>query len=709
MPDFFLFQTPNDPTRGLMDIFNIGKASGTPEFFFALTSLESRLSDPNAYLTSDDLEILSRLIPYRSLIVMTTSATQRLFTFDNEPLPISFSRLISLSPDTDEIAFSAVQLIVAIIYAEKHYSVVVVDLVDRTARHFDSNPTTMHVKYATTFMKNLHRVGMLAHDTFASRNYFVQDCAQCGIFPFLIARELCTSFSAIPPKSRESCITEALDRSTSTQLAMEFRVELVNRINYALIVLYNARPGLSAESSEQELCLGSMCNRKSLCALINDGTISEQLYLNVFKYIQSSDDIKWHTFDVEITTITQHVVDIFVKAETLVLFFRHENRICYATCMTQPSPLTFEIAVTDQIPPMCKKLLGALQTVFNFVQLRVDPARAYGTMPASMPMTMYEWVKATKGECSVGTLSEKLHGFPMLQRRPMTLIHDIVYRQALAISLHTAYEKLLFVADCTTKNETSVDVVRRALASACCDMRNQIIASRQIVHQQHQLIQLLAEKVDFLIGLSKNNAPERWCDTSNVHTIRSVYYKTFDEPRIPKLMNTYLAELLVIARDLFSADCMLPTLETLLHPLLEELHRSWPIMIFHHDEDMKSVSPKCQLYSSVIRGILRYDKDKGECILFCPVALLHYEKHDKRVTFVKYIDIFEMQKLRASDEIMGTNIDMSEHVPAKLSFLGGRAGHDAFVTREWNLDLDGHRLAVPVFCDTRNVPFVLQK
>ena len=258
-----------------MDVFNIGKESGSPEFYSALASLESRLSDIDAFLTSDDLEILSRLYPFRYVSVMNTKSTQQLCTVKDAPLSIAFSRAISVSPRGKEIVYSSSQSIIAIIYEQNHYSVVVIDVIDRVAFHFDSNPTPAHWSSADLFVKNLVRAGILASNEIVFRQYFAQTRPQCGIFAFMIAEKLESNFWRNSPEDRRGKFLDALKCSASVDAAIAFRVGLVNRVNYALIVLYNARPGLPEESPEQARVLGELCNRAAMTRMINEGTLSE--------------------------------------------------------------------------------------------------------------------------------------------------------------------------------------------------------------------------------------------------------------------------------------------------------------------------------------------------------------------------------------------------------------------------------------------------
>lgn len=694
-----------------MDVFNIGRASGTHEFYSAIASLESRLSEINAFLTSDDLEMLSRLLPFRYVLVMNTKSTQQLCTVKDSPLSIGFSRAFSISHRANEIQYCSVQSIVALIYAQNHYSVVVIDVVERIAYHFDSHPTTVHWSAMTLFVQNLVREGILTTDELAFRQYFVQTRPQCGIFAFMIAYRLEHNFWKNAPIERRDKFLDALKSSASVDDAIKFRVELVNRVNYALIVLYNARSGLTQESPEQSGVLGELCNRAAMTNLVNQGMLSEVCMMEVTKTLTSSDIFTLHIIDTSMSYISDETNETIRKKSAVVILIRQSNLICYTTMIVRLKTNEFVLFLSEMIPSQCAQCIDALQRKFQPRIINIDPARVHYTMPAVLPILLWEWNNVMQRDCSFENLCDQLSSMPRLGVHAISTNNDIVYCNALAVALNSAYTRLTAATNAMDGTQTSIDIVRRALANACCDMRNRVFAQREIMRQEYTDTRTLENEIDSLIAFSKSHAPLRWRQTTNIHSIRCVYYKTLDDSYAPLKLIDMLAGVLKLARELFLSPNMQPILETLLHPLLEELHTTWPVMIFCHDEEICAVSPSVEsdLYHSALVNLLSPPIDATEYVLFCPVALFTSDTSPSVLTFVKYIDIFEMQRLNTQGLLMKQNPStLIADTRIDLKFLGGRASSTAVSSHEWCNDLYAERIAIPRFSSTLStVPYVV--
>lgn len=668
-----------------MDVFNIGSRFGEAGFFRKLYALFERLCAPDAFLTDEDMSALTRLLPLRAVWLDSCAGGGEMYRDVITQLPSRYRRVIAVVDGHVALALSS--MAVFLVHDARHWSAVVVDLIDRVAHHFDSNPASGHARLARQMGVNLHSCGIIDDPEMTTTMAFNQRQTQCGLFVLLIARTLDDALrEADGGTSRADMIATAMHNAADDDIVVELRQSLARRVHHALLIAYNARAEAGdVESADQRRVLGELCCRSAARALLTRGEpTTAQLVCTLDALIPRYERVMLHTQDADVAVLGAASVAAIRSASLCVVAIRDArtdtiaavalvvNRGHRADMETNQRPLLFTSANAARLPAM-----AACIEALDADARRRTHRFARCTSPVVLPVLILAWWAEMGRVVDMATLGDEVdRTHEILAACGVDDVRvDWFFRQMISQTFDAGHEALSAL-----ENEVDqTDPVVAVRVNLCAAISPVVIAAEQIRalnDDEKRINARISEERHRVVSLIRRFAPQRWRRRMDAATIRSLYYRMARENAAhQRIVLDEVHSFIRLCREATATvyrSCGTSVVEPFAVTVIDALCQQWPALWIADGVAVRASSPT---YNEALSRLLD-DPSPHVDIYMCPVAVCRISSTENGTTCAveRYISMFDLPAEVAAGKILPTAPDLLGYTPTvDLAALGGYA------------------------------------
>lgn len=670
-----------------MDVFNIGSPFGEAGFFRKLYGLFERLCEADAFLTDEDMSVLTRLLPLRAVWLDSCAGGGELYRDTITQLPSRYRRVIAVVDGT--VALALASMAVFLVHNARHWSAVVVDLVDRAAYHFDSNPASGHARLARQMAVNLHSCGIIDDPEMVTTMAFNQRQTQCGLFVLLLARTLDDLMRAAEPgTSRAELVATALHNAADDDIVVELRQSLAKRVHHALLVAYNARPDAGdIESADQRRVLGDLCCRSAARSLLTRGEpTTAQLVCALDALVPRYERITMHTQDADVSVVGAAALAA-IRAASLCVVSVRDSRTDTVVALalvvnrgiidagemdTNQRPLMFTSTNAARLPAMAA-CIAALDADVR----RRAHRFARCTSPVVLPVLILSWWAEMGRVVDMATLADEVdRAHSVLSSCGVDDVRlDWFFRQMISQTFDAGHEALAAL-----ENELDqTDPVVAVRVNLCAAISPVVVAAehmRALNDDEKRINARISEERTRVVSLIRRFAPQRWRRRMDASAIRSLYFRlarnNVSQQRIVLDAVHSFIRLCREATATVYRSCGTSVVEPFAVTVIDALCQHWPAMWIAGGKAVRSSSAT---YNEEL-GRLLDDPTIDVPIYVCPVAVCRLASNESGMlwTVERYISMIDLPGEVATGKILPTAPDsLSYTATVDLAALGGYA------------------------------------
>lgn len=645
-----------------MDVFSICAPFGTEAFFSALRDLHSRLVQPDAFLTENDIDVLGRLLTFRHVAIAPMHATKQLCTKKFAAQPLCLNSALVPDAATGVPLFAHAPLLLLVLVGGNHFSSIIVDLVDREAHRFDSHPTAEHRQLAVNVLHNLHALGLIQRTEFTESLCFNQPSTQCGVYALRLACDLehwyAERLTDLAP--RASQLVEVLDGASDSKLVRDLRAELAMRVDSARACTVNAEPtrfdsaGVAQtpapEGGQQANALGPYAARAPLFALCTAGMVPSALALTVIADRLPANYVPGlHEMALSTTTVSELAArTLGEKSISLVLVTTDTGIVACATMLMRAADNLLHLLMPAS--PIYSAALPALNAVAHATGARVinvHPRAPSGVWPASLGLAAVRAAARKTPPPRPGLIGAEALELCM-RSRPWESAHstalasdDWLFRAVLAEALHSGHVSIQRILDANAADPLRAVQLALGTAATGSDSAVQLSAStRDLLSELHRKAQALCE-------CAKLHAPmrrRRNCDSGAMHGVYTAIGASAEARTVLSLLHAMLC----VARSVGAPHLVYRIVSQACDSVLQ----MWPAcFVMFRDGEITLTPSGSSAGHEVLMAALR-----GECehpVAMCPVALIDgaSERVLRVVSVTELADLERRKALVTNDRV----------------------------------------------------------